>query len=94
MIKTKVMERRTAKGFKGEGNDALVVDDYYRDGKAINLSLAADDEARLREASAVLAFAASGEVREARITILGTMPEVLRLSLSHVTRADRRGTAA
>jgi len=68
-----------------QGADALVVDDYYRDGKAINRSLAADREAALREA--VARVTPDGGTRVA-LDILGDAPAALTLTLSHVTRAE------
>ncbi len=67
------------------GADALVVDNYYKKGKAINRALAGDQEAALREARAEVRFE-DGVVIE--LVILGDLPDRLRLDLSHVTRAD------
>jgi len=72
-----------------QGADSLVVDDYYRDGKAINKTFAADREASLREAVARVRM--EGGVAVA-LEILGEAPPALELELSHVTREalDRR----
>jgi len=67
------------------GADSLVVDDYYRDGKAINQTFAADREAELREAVARLRFDRGASVE---LEILGEAPAALMLDLSHVTRAE------
>jgi hypothetical protein len=69
------------------GADSLVSDDYYREGKAINSSLAADREAALREAVAS-ARVDKGSV-SVSLDILGDAPAALELELSHVTRAER-----
>ena len=66
------------------GADSLVADDYYREGKAINQSFAADREAALREASARVEI---GERVSVSLDILGEYPPALLLELSHVTRA-------
>ncbi|MCG8592604.1 MAG: FixH family protein [Proteobacteria bacterium] len=74
------------------GADALVVDDYYRDGKAINRSLAADREAARREAAASLRWSpgegADAPRVETELEILGEWPPTLVLTLSHATRSD------
>jgi len=73
--------------------DSLVVDDYYRNGKAINRSLAADREAALREARARVRIALPGDAQadgvRVALQILGDAPPAIDLSLSHVTRAER-----
>lgn len=68
------------------GADSLVVDDYYREGRAINQSFAADHEARLREARAEIRV--GGRI-SAALEILGAPPDALQLELSHITREDR-----
>lgn len=67
------------------GADPLVADNYYRDGKAINRTLAADREATLREV--VARVQPAGPVA-LELEILGEAPASLRLELSHVTRAE------
>jgi hypothetical protein len=67
------------------GADALVADDYYTAGKAINRTLAADREASLREARAEVSI--EKEIAVA-LAILGELPGALELELSHVTHPD------
>jgi hypothetical protein len=71
------------------GADSLVTDDYYREGKAINQSIALDHEAALREA---LARVRVDDRLSVTLEILGELPTALELELSHVTQAglDRR----
>jgi hypothetical protein len=71
------------------GADPLVADDYYRDGKAINRTFAADREAVLREAHARVRIDDGVSIE---LEILGELPEELTLELSHVTlsKLDRR----
>ncbi len=71
------------------GADSLVVDDYYREGKAINRRIEADREAASRQAKALLRVQDGVVVR---LDIQGEAPDALVLELSHVTRAelDRR----
>ena len=71
------------------GADPLVADDYYRDGKAINQTFAADREAALREARARVRV---GDGVSIELDILGALPTELELELSHVTlsKYDRR----
>lgn len=68
------------------GADSLVADDYYRDGKAINQTFAADREAVLREAVARVRV---DDHISVSLEILGEAPGALELELSHVTRAER-----
>lgn len=66
-------------------NDGLVVDDYYKQGKAINQTKARDLEAQVRGLEARLQ--AKGEVL--RLTLTGRLdapPGKLRLTLLHPTR--------
>lgn len=70
---------------------ALVVDDYYRQGKAINQTLARDAEAARLGLSAILSV--DGHLHEARLDLGGLSgrqppPETLRLRLVHATRAE------
>ena len=71
--------------------DSLVVDDYYRQGKAINLTLARDDEAARRGINGLLRFDAVG--RELILSLAESpggpgFPELVRLDLTHSTRAE------
>jgi hypothetical protein len=68
------------------GADSLVADDYYREGKAINRALAADREAALREAHALVRTSDPATVN---LEIIGELPASLELEFSHVTRAER-----
>ncbi|MFO8023526.1 FixH family protein [Thiohalophilus sp.] len=69
--------------------DGLVVDDYYKQGMAINQTLARDRHARF------LGLHAGGEVGpggEVQLILQGKQPQPaqrLRLSLLHPTRADQ-----
>jgi hypothetical protein len=71
------------------GADPLVSDDYYREGKEINQSFAADREATLREARASVRIDGGVSVE---LEILGDLPKELDLELSHATLSefDRR----
>lgn len=69
-------------------NNALVVDDYYREGKAINRQLARDDAARKLGLQARIAAAEGGGIE---IRLSGTGPVAapfLTLRLVHATRAE------
>lgn len=68
------------------GADSLVADDYYREGKAINRTLAADREAALREAHARVR---SSDPATVSLEIVGDLPPSLALEFSHVTRSER-----
>ena len=74
-------------------NNALVVDDYYREGKAINRQLARDALARQLGLKATLVRGPAGEVR---IDLAGNaqalLPPALRLKVVHATRADQDQT--
>lgn len=65
-------------------NDGLVVDDYYKQGKAINQVLRRDEAARAYRAHAQLTLTGN----EAALTLAGTMPPAaaMRLKLLHATR--------
>ena len=69
------------------GADSLVVDDYYKDGKAINRVLEADREAALRGVRATLSSSAGAP--ELELDLRGDLPDALLLVLSHVTQSDR-----
>lgn len=66
-------------------SDGLVADDYYKQGLAINRSLARDEQARRGGITATAQFGEGGSVRVS----LAQAPEAggLRLQLQHPTRA-------
>ncbi len=70
-------------------NNALVVDDYYREGKAINRQLARDRAARELGLSAKLTRTPDGGVE---LSLLGAPgfdpPDAVTLRLVHATRAE------
>ena len=72
-------------------NNALVVDDYYRQGKAINQTLARDDQAlRMGLSASLLADPLRNELTlslQARAAG-AALPDHLRLRLVHATRAE------
>lgn len=69
--------------------NAMVVDDYYREGKAINLQLARDDAARSLGLAAELAHGPGDETRVLLRSSPGAvLPPFVRLRLVHATRAD------
>jgi uncharacterized protein len=70
-------------------DDGVVVDDYYKQGMAINLVLARDERAALLGLSAEVSHdAASGTLRvELASTTAATLPATLALALLHPTRA-------
>ena len=68
-------------------NNAMVVDDYYREGKAINLELARDRAAAARGLGATLAMV------DGRLTVRvaareGALPASVNLRVVHATRAE------
>ncbi len=68
--------------------DGLVVDDYYKRGKAINRDLARDEAAARYGLEGRLALAAAGEEVSLSLTpVDGGWPDRVRLSLLHPTRA-------
>lgn len=72
--------------------DGLVVDDYYKQGLAINQTLARDRQARFLGLQATGRIGADGEIR---LTLNGKQPvaaQRLRLRLLHPTRADEDQT--
>ena len=81
-------------GLALSGSDGLVVDDYYKQGKAINQSLQRDAMARTRQIAASLHFDdADGAVRAVIRRGDGSIPPpVAVLTLVHATRShlDRR----
>ena len=68
-------------------SDGLVVDDYYKRGKAINLDLARDDAAARYRLSASLALYQGNAVQLQLSAVNGSWPESVSLSLLHPTRA-------
>jgi hypothetical protein len=71
-------------------NHALVVDDYYREGKAINLELARDSEATRLGLAATLATGADGS---AMLTItagdVAALPPFVTMRWIHATQAEQ-----
>lgn len=74
--------------------DSLVRDDWYQEGKSINLDMARDRKAATDHISADLRFdSLTGDVSAAvSRTPSGTLPDTLTLTLSHVTLAERDQT--
>lgn len=70
-------------------NNALVVDDYYREGKAINLQLARDTAATTLGLAATLRRGTDGRpVLELAAAAGTTVPAALILRVVHATRAE------
>ena len=68
-------------------NNAMVVDDYYKEGKAINLELARDREAAQRGLDATIASEGGGIV--VRLAARnGSLPPFVTLRVVHATRAE------
>lgn len=70
-------------------DDGLVVDDYYKQGLAINATLAREDRARALGLSATVEFSAQRNGVQVRLAGLAGRPARLRLRLVHPTRAGR-----
>lgn len=70
--------------------DSVVRDDWYQDGKSINLDMAREKRAQLLGITADMAFdAVTGDIRLTLHNKQATLlPASLKLILSHVTRAD------
>jgi hypothetical protein len=68
-------------------NDGLVVDDYYKQGLAINQTLRREHRAEALSVSAALEFAR--DLRRVKLTLRehGLLPEAVLLTLVHPTRA-------
>lgn len=66
--------------------DGLVADDYYKQGLAINQTIARDELARSRGLRAVLELR-EGQVRVSLTAESGDLPPSVRLTLVHPTRA-------
>lgn len=91
---TSVVAGLTTLGIAIRNQDSLVRDDWYKDGKAINQSLARDALATRQGISAELQIdAMTGEVT-ARVSGSGefNVPSSLTLTLSHPTLADQDQT--
>jgi len=71
-------------------NDPLVVDNYYKEGLAINRALARDEAAARAGCRAQLLFAEDGS--RVRVYLTGDAPARLRLALIHPTRAGLDST--
>lgn len=72
--------------------DSLVRDDWYQEGKSINVDRARDQQAATENIRADLGFdSLTGEVR-ADLQGKTVLPETLTLTLSHVTLAERDQT--
>lgn len=71
-----------------QGQDSLVVDEYYKAGLAINRELGRDRAAAALGVSARIMLQPAG-VRIALASESGTQPDRLRLSLVHPTLAER-----
>jgi uncharacterized protein len=69
--------------------DGLVVDDYYRQGLAINATLAREAQARALGLSAILTFSPQRDGVQVRLAGLTGQPARLRLRLVHATRAGQ-----
>lgn len=69
-------------------NNALVVDDYYREGKAINRQLARDQAARELALRAELAAGPGGGIELRLSAAQGNLPPFLTLRVIHATRAE------
>ena len=73
------------------GADGLVADDYYKQGVAINRTLARENRARVLALRGTLAF---GDARvQATLEADGRLPDRIALRLAHATRASADRTA-
>jgi len=69
-------------------SDGLVVDDYYKRGKAINMDLARDQAAATYAVRASLLLDAGLNVMHVELTpVRGAWPDTLQLAVMHPTRA-------
>jgi len=68
-------------------NDGLVVDDYYKQGLAINQTLDRERRAEALSVNAMLEFAADLRRVTLKLDLQGALPEALQLTLAHPTRA-------
>ncbi|WP_100641363.1 FixH family protein [Alteromonas facilis] len=69
--------------------DSLVVDDYYKEGRAINARLDKIQTARTLNIKTELTFAADGSIALKFLSGTPRSSEALKLSLYHVTLKDR-----
>ena len=72
--------------FAIQSSDGLVADDYYKQGKAINMTLTRDAQARALGYRAQLALSASGQVA-LKFDDAFPSASALKLTLHHPTRA-------
>lgn len=93
---TSVVAGLTTLGIAIRNQDSLVRDDWYKDGKAINQSLARDAVATRLGISAELRIDTMTGDMTARMTGNGEfrMPSSMTLTLSHPTLADQDQTVA
>ncbi len=71
-------------------NNALVVDDYYKEGKAINLQLARDRVAGEMGLTGTLRRGADGGLQLELVAASGSpLPDTVGLRLVHATRAEQ-----
>lgn len=72
------------------GADGLVADDYYKQGVAINRTIARDSRARALAIRGEIAF--EGDKVRANLQANAPLPDHVRLTLAHATRAgeDRK----
>ena len=71
-------------------NNSLVVDDYYKEGKAINLQLARDRVATQMGLTGTLSRAPDGTARlELAATGGSPLPDTVTVRLVHATRAEQ-----
>jgi len=69
-------------------DDPLVVDNYYKEGLAINRVLERDQAARRAGCRAQVLFSEDGARVRVHLATAGTWPEGLRLRMVHPTRAQ------
>lgn len=69
-------------------NNSLVVDDYYREGRAINLQLARDREAQAMGLSATLSGLPGGAQLRLASSTNATLPPFVTLQVLHATRSE------
>jgi len=69
-------------------SDGLVVDDYYKRGKAINMDLARDEAAARYDLQASLLLDPVGRILHVELSpVAGSWPDTLLLDVMHPTRA-------